>query len=192
MDKRVMEERIEDLLQQKDYWQLTDAEKDIVIEILGSEEQYQLMRKVNEALVANRTDLSPDPAIRNRLQSLTRTRATQSAFATILTFKVPAYAMVLVAIFAFVVAAMINDGTSEDQRQASNVSASARTRVVDTLYVRDTLYVDRIVVRYKQREAPKESHSYRVVNTEVREEKPEEGVNMKEQEELETLLVSGS
>jgi hypothetical protein len=77
----------------------------------------------------------------------------------------------------------------DDDGNTSNVSPAR-----DTLYLTqapDTIFIERPVIRYIERNVVPASAAFEIVKSQA----PKEtsgGVNMKENEELEKLLVSGS
>jgi hypothetical protein len=83
---------------------------------------------------------------------------------------------------------------SYSMNMPQDVQIQSATKIVsDTVYITksaDTVYVDRVVVRYVEKATPG-APAFSAVNSKG-EEPISDGVNMKENEELEKLLVSGS
>jgi hypothetical protein len=178
---------IERLLQTKSFEELSEDEKVVVLRELGSAHQYQLMQKVDQALVNQKADLLPDPLILSKLiQHQSKVKHTPGALNRVLAYRVPAWSVAAVVLItaAFVLLFL---GTPPEK-----VEAVAITRV-DTVYVSrpaDTVYTTKVVYRYlekKQNDSPIKivGHQPASVSSEV-------GVNMKEKEELDDFLVSGS
>jgi hypothetical protein len=179
-------ERLELLLSTKTWEQLSPDEKALAMQELGSVEQYVLMRKIGQTLVQNEPELSPDPEI-----LATITRAFQEKHKPVwqraLEWRVPAYALII-PVLLIVAVILISVRPVTNATQTSKVTLPVR----DTLYVKlapDTVFVERTVIRYVEK--PKEVPAYTIVNTSDKE-SGDDGVNMKENEELEKLLVSGS
>ncbi len=99
------DDELERLLSTKTFAQLSDEECDFVLKKLGSEEQYNAMRRVTLALITSKVDLSPDPDILPSLKKKmadTRERSGLSLMG-LFSFNVPAYASLLLIIFTSVV-----------------------------------------------------------------------------------------
>jgi hypothetical protein len=179
--------RIEDLLESRSFHELTIEEREFVLRELGSEEVYASLRKISEALVAEKADLSPDPLILAKLhQQLKRTRQEQSLLREIITYKVPAYAVAPLILLMVTVMYLSFD------RQPL-IEKEPYVSKVDTVYVaspRDTVVIERVVVKYQSHPEKKVS-DYAVVGN-VSKDEESEGVSMKDKEELESFLVSGS
>jgi hypothetical protein len=177
--------RIEDLLESRSFHELTIEEREFVLRELGSEEVYASLRKISEALVAEKADLSPDPLILAKLhQQLKRTRQEQSLLREIITYKVPAYAVAPLILLMVTVMYLSFDRQPLIEKEPVYVSK------VDTVYVaspRDTVVIERVVVKYQSHPEKKVSDYAVVRNVEE-----SEGVSMKDKEELESFLVSGS
>jgi hypothetical protein len=108
-------------------------------------------------------------------------------YETVLTYKVPAYAVVLMITLVLVV---LLAPKKRIAGKLENIAAAVKT---DTLFVSqppDTVFVEKIIVRY--RNVPSSEEDYTIVKNELTDDVLPEGVSMKEKEELESLLVSGS
>jgi hypothetical protein len=180
-----MEEMLERLLATKNWEELSPQERSLVIQELGSEEQYILMRKIGSTLVSEKPDLSPDPKILKKLQGELRSKH-RPGLSRLLEWNVPAYTMVIPILMAIALSYSMN--------MPQDVQIQSATKIVsDTVYITksaDTVYVDRVVVRYVEKATPG-APAFSAVNSKG-EEPISDGVNMKENEELEKLLVSGS
>lgn len=184
--------RLEDLLASKTFAELSAGEKSFVLKELGSEEEYNSLRKVSSALVADKADLSPDPRTLHSLRrELRNTRSRESWASRFLAWQIPGYSLVpMVVIILFIGLRGMNDSTFEAQPPPILVSK------VDTVFIKtasDTVFIEKVIVRYRKEEpAEKPAPSYSIVRNVSEQKDDEEGVTMKDKEELETLLVSGS
>jgi hypothetical protein len=178
-------EWLDELTQRKAYHQLSPAEKERVLKVIGSEEQYNILRKVSQALVADKADLSPDPDIIENLKGRLARRHRKNAFQRVIGFRVPAYA----AVAMIVMAVLSSFYLAKDEIPP----VEAVTRVErDTVYIvekPDTVVVEKVI--YRDKVLPSREN-YHVVKSVIQEEENGSGVSMKEKEELENLLVSGS
>ena len=180
-------QRMERLLESKSFAQLNVEEKEFVLREAGSEREYNLLRKVGPALVAEKADLSPDPQTLRRLQLTMQNMKPAPWYEALLTYKVPAYAVVLI-IALFLALWLVPKNRTTGKHE--NIASAVKT---DTLFVSqppDTVFVEKIVVKYRIVPAPAED--YTIVKNVSTDDVLPEGVSMKEKEELESLLVSGS
>lgn len=183
------EAKLEALLASKAFEALTPDEKVFVLEELGSEEQYNGMRKIEQALKEAAVDVSPDPAILQSLRYRMKQQAPSAGIARLFNVKFPAYATVLLIILFSAVSWWVGKG---DSKEVPRIVERLR---IDTVYLAakaDTVYRERILYREaKVIQAPKQK-VFKVADA-ISDEKPvPEGVSMKEQQGLEVLLVSGS
>jgi hypothetical protein len=180
-------QRMERLLESKSFAQLNAEEKEFVLREAGSEGEYNLLRKISTALVAEKADLSPDPQTLRRLQRSMSDMRGISWYEAALTYKVPAYAVVLIMLlFAALWLTPKKIGAVEPK----NFATVVRT---DTLFLSrppDTVFIEKVIVKYRHAETPAED--YTIVKNVSTEDALPEGVTMKDKEELESLLVSGS
>jgi hypothetical protein len=180
-------ERLELLLSTKAWEQLSPDDKSMAIQELGSEEQYVLMRKIGQTLVSKGPDLFPDPKILETIAAAFREQH-KPAWQRALEYRVPAYTL-LIPLILLVAAALIPSKPEASTILTSNVESPGR----DTLYVKqapDTVVVERTIVRYIEKKSLAVP-VYTIVKTNEKD-SGNDGVNMKENEELEKLLVSGS
>jgi hypothetical protein len=183
------QQKLEELLESKTFAELDEQERGFVLRELGSEEEYSTLRKISEALVTDKADLSPDPRILRRLRMEMKHVPTDETFLSrILNYSLPVYAVVILGILAAMAWLAID---SENPTTVIQPITQIRT---DTVYVTakpDTVYLEKIVVKYVQ---PSEAETYSVVRnvSNADDSDSNEGVNMKEKEELERFLVSGS
>lgn len=184
--------KIEDLLVSKSFAELTATEKSFVLKELGSEEEYNSLRKVSSALVTDKSDLSPDPRTLDSLQRELRAMRTKESWVSrFITWQIPGYSLVPVVIIFLVVALNRSETTKEP-----SAPLPILTSRVDTVFIKtplDTVFVERVVVKYRREDAAdKPAGGYSIVRNATEQKIKEEGVSMKDKEELESLLVSGS
>jgi hypothetical protein len=180
------EQKLERLLEEKSFDQLTHDEKEVVLQEFGSEEQYRLARKIGPALVKLKTGLSPDPWILASLQDQVKIHRRPSLWAGFFQARVPAYVMAGVCLAIVVMMWWL--------KPVPEPAPVSVRRVRDTVYVAsapDTVYRRKIVYRYRYVTvaAPTPAPASARVAEPVAE---SAGVTMKDKEELEKLLVSGS
>jgi hypothetical protein len=187
-------ERLEQLIESKNWIQLTEEEKNFVVQELGSEEQYTALRKVSLALVSiPKADLSPDPAIEKRLKAkfkVVNHATTASLWSPLFSFRMPALASFALIAVCSIAAWYVGTKSSNAKTIVQNV-----IHTTDTVYlsaISDTVIVEKVVYRYLVKpQDPKKIFS--VVNqTAPAHSQDPVGVNMKEKEELDNFLVSGS
>jgi len=185
------EAKLEGLLVSKSFDALTPDEKIFVLEELGSEERYHAMQKIDQALKKITVDVSPDPAIIRSLQHRMKRSASRSGIASMLGARFPAYATVLLIVLFSAVSWWAGRSRSKEM---SRIVERVR---IDTVYLTakaDTLYRDRIIYREVKVSSKPAQKVFKVAGNPTNEKPGEKavGVNMKEQKELEMLLVSGS
>lgn len=179
-------EKLEELLSTKAFDELTWSEKELVLSELGSEEQYEVMRKIGNTLMKGNI-LTPDPQIIKSLQQKMRDEKRTSVVYQLLSWQAPAYVTV------FMVAACCTFTWFVTKK--SNPSPLVTIVKTDTVYLAsqpDTIFREKVIYRYVK---PKVLFTQNVTKTEtttpVRQ--PEiTGVSMKANEALEKFLVSGS
>lgn len=182
------EQKLERLLDEKSFDQLTHEEKEVVLQEFGSEEQYRLARKIGQALVKLKTGLSPDPWILASLQEQVKIRQRPSLWTSFFQAQIPAYVMAGACLIIVVTMWWL---------KPVPIPPAATVRMIrDTVYlatVPDTVYRRKIVYRYRYRYITVAAPSTTSPDTRVAEPVAgSEGVTMKDKEELEKLLVSGS
>ena len=183
-----MEDRIEKLARSKKWSELTEDEKQLVLETFGSEVSYVAFQKTNLALKASKkSELLPEPRVISSLKSKFRSqRENPSVFSRFISLKIPAYAVVLlIAVLTFFV-----------RHEPVGKSQVAIQPVVqkDTVYITsapDTVFVTKVLYRNVCR-TQSSVITTTLNNTESLPATSGVGVSMKEKEELDYLLVSGS
>jgi hypothetical protein len=177
------EEKIDLLLSTKVWEELSPDEKVFAIQVFGSEEQYVLMRKIGQTLVSERSNLSPDPKIFSHLATEFGS-VHPPVWKRVVQWRVPAYAIVVP---IALIAALVWWPHPRTEAPAKHI-----VQVADTVYIKqspDTVFIQRTVIKYLPQK-PK-TPSFTIIKTSEQDEHID-GVNMKENEELEKLLVSGS
>jgi hypothetical protein len=180
--------RIEDLLESRSFYELTIEEKEFILKELGSEEVYASLRKISKALVADKADLSPDPRILARLHGqMKESQQKHGWFWDVVSYRLPAYVVAPSILLMAAIVYFLPDRQPRVEREPVYLTR------VDTVYMksqRDTVVVERVVVKYQP--APEQKViDYAVVGN-VTDSDKSEGVSMKDKEELESFLVSGS
>jgi len=180
-------EKLEELLSSKSFDELTPAEKELVFLELGSEAQYEAMRKIGVILVKKTAGLSPDPEILKSLQSSVREQKRGTFIMNMLTVRIPLYAPLTLIIFVSL-AAWIS---------GNKVNPPHRITIVqtDTVFLSnqpDTVFREKIIYRYVRLKKAFPQDLRTTVQAQPEHQPEIRGVSMKENEVLEKLLVSGS
>lgn len=186
------EDEIERLLREKSFPMLTPAEREIVLLAFDSEEEYEAVRKIELSIQsgAHQSKLEPSP---ETMHALTQ-RMSRPVFGWrfIFQLKVPAYAAVAAVLISCLIVYFVSTGERKVQLLNTPVTEIAAVNSLDTVYITkvDTVVRERIVYRsLNMVSTPK------LTNVEVLvpvKQSVGSGVNMKEKEELNKLLVSGS
>jgi hypothetical protein len=180
------EEKIEDLINRCSFDDLTVEEKELVLAVLGTEDQYHALRKIC-VLFQNSTQKSavrPAPGILTLLKNrLSQSRREASVFSRIFQIRIPAYAAFLLMIVSSTLVAMLAMNTVGKKTASEMLNIKG-----DTVYLTrmDTVFRERIVVKYVHPPA-----ATPVVVTASLTPDGKLGVSMKEKEELDNFLVSG-
>lgn len=182
------EEKLEDLVSTKSFANLSAEERQFVLDVLGSEEQFNTLQRIHESLRDQPVVASVEPApdVLIGLQRMLReTKKGSFLLPAILQFKIPAYAALILAAMVGSLTAMVSNGSSVKQPLVTVPPKVER----DTVYITntDTVYRERLLIKYVRVPALAEpemvtasSKSDRIL-----------GVSMKDKEELDRLLVSG-
>ncbi len=181
-------DKLEHLLQDKSFAALTTEEKTWVSQWIESEAEYENIRR-SEARIRqhfiNTSEFIPEPVGLNELKANLRKRTNQSV--NWWQVKVPAWSTLLIALCFGAGGWWMTLVRDQPIRQSHEVLTSI---VYDTVFVAakpDTVFVQKVV--YKERPA---LLSKSIKQIESKGLVPSNGINMKEKEELENLLVSGS
>lgn len=184
------EDKLEYLIQTKNWSELTPEEKQLAIEKLGSEEVYQTFRKIETSFIhEGKSDLLPAENVLSSLKKEFRGRYTRvSIFERFVEYRIPAYAAALLALI--IVTLAFYAGKQSVNQSIVHVPMVEK----DTVYLSampDTVYVTKVVYRNVYKTTPPATTSI-VKNESSSAEHVTLGVNMKEKEELDNLLVSGT
>ena len=180
-------DKLEHLLRDKNFAALTTEEKTWVSQWIESEAEYENMRRSESRIkqqFSNATELIPEPSRINELKATLRKRANQSL--NWWQVKVPAWSTVLVALCFGVGGWWLTSLRNQSIVQPQEVLTSI---VYDTVFVAakpDTVFVQQVVYKEQPVLLTKSVKQIESKNT------LSNGINMKEKEELENLLVSGS
>jgi len=182
-------DKLEHLLQSKKFTALTSEEKIWVSQWIESEVEYENLRGSEERIkqhFQSTAAFTPEPegltALKAKLQS-------KHAALPLMWWqvKVPAWSTIIIAIFFGVSSWWMAFSFNKVKLQEQVLTSSI---VYDTIYVAskpDTVFIQQVV--YKERPVLLTKSVKQVDNNNA---SPSNGINMKEKEELENLLVSGS
>jgi hypothetical protein len=185
------EERLDMLSQSKSWNELTDDEKKFALNELGTEEAYNSFRKVNDALAdSKKAGLLPDQEILFSLKTKFRSKHEHaSLLSRVIGFRVPAYATALLICVAAVCAWYVGIKTADPHLTLAPVIQK------DTVYLSaapDTVYLTKVVYRNVYSNPTKKTILSVASHEKELPASHERGVSMKEKEELDNILVSGS
>ena len=181
------DEKLEDLVSTKLFANLSEEEKQFVLNALGSEEQFNTLQRIHASLLDHPVGSSVEPAPNVLIALKRKLRETikeSLLLPAILQFKIPAYAALILAVLVGFVTAMVSNGSSVKKPMATVPKVER-----DTVYVTntDTVYRERLLIKYVRVPAPLEPER---VTASSKSDKIL-GVSMKDKEELDRLLVSG-
>ncbi|MBY0432897.1 MAG: hypothetical protein K2U26_02180 [Cyclobacteriaceae bacterium] len=181
-------DRMEWLLKQYAYSELSESDRAWVHAFVQSEDEYEALRKVNHLLKATvKTDVAPSPEVWREIRALAAPQKTPSIFERWLHYPMPSYAA-MIAVICVATLAWIGGASSRQPLLVERISQR-----VDTVYIPtkpDTIFRSKIVyvnvpIRVQQKDVePTKPMDQNTLVT--------RGVTMKEKEELGKLLVSGS
>ncbi len=179
------DERLEQLLHTRSFSELAADEKEFVVDALGSEEEFTKMKKMDEWLAQEEHSLL-DPDKKTLASLVVRMRELHepaSLWQRFVAFKIPGYAALLALVCATAITLLLRVEPTE------KVIAGREIHKIDTVYItrRDTIIMEKII--YAAARTPKFGKPKQV---EVIPETMPVGVSMKEKDELNKLLVSGS
>jgi hypothetical protein len=179
------EERLEQLLHSRSFQELTSDEKEFVVGALGSEEEFTAMQKMDERLTQEKkSTIHPDKrTLASLMVRMREIHQRASLWQRIGAIRIPAYAALLLLVVATALTLLLRPQPVE------RIIAGPEVLKVDTVYVTklDTVFRERVVytmVRTPQVDTRKQSEIVPAVVP--------IGVSMKEKDELNKLLVSGS
>ena len=186
------EDEIDRLLREKSFPMLTAAEREIVLRVFDSEEEYEAVRKIELSMHSgvHKSTLEPRPETMRAL----KLRMSQPEFdwRFIFQIKVPAYAAVAAILFSSLFVYFVSTGERKVHAPNTPVTEIATVHSLDTVYITkvDTVVRERIVYRsLNMVSTPKLTNAEVLVPVK---QSVGSGVNMKEKEELNKLSVSGS
>jgi len=179
-------ERLEQLIQRKSYFELSKEEKEWVSLWIKSQEEYENLRssEIEVRKYFQYTSVTPNPETLERLTKHLRIRSRESAY---LFWQLkPTFGALLISIFLGGLGWWIgNSSNNSPQAQALNPVV-----VHDTIFVAskpDTVYTEKVIYKERQIIMTRSANT-----TELKKSIEKNGINMKEKEELEKLLVSGT
>lgn len=181
-----MKEEIEILLETKNWSDLTEHERSFVLTEIKDEREYNQLRTFHFLSSDTETQLTANPAILKSLQKKFRTHHGKESFIRELIFyPVPGWATVV--LFGLLVGGYLISNTTRPVKSITKVET-----ITDTVFVAskpDTILIEkpvtRVVYKYLQTKAP-------VVMATKHDDGGPSGVSMKDKEELDGLLVSGT
>lgn len=180
-------EKLETLMRSKTFAELTVEERIWVAQWIESESEYTILR-VTEGAIKKSLDsdaIVPDPKILNHLKATFRAKQATPKL-NWWQIKMPGWSTLVIASMFCVLGWWI--GSSANEVIKEQVYSS--TIVYDTVYLAskpDTIFIQQVVYRERSLLAKTVKQLGTLSN-----ETPAKGINMKEKEELENLLVSGS
>jgi hypothetical protein len=189
------EEELESIIRQKDFAALTGEERELVLQTIGSEEEYETIRKIELAVSGEklRSTLEPHAQTLRALQQRMKKHSGSFEWSDIFQVKVPAYVAVLAALAISVIIFSLR--SSSPAERLSLKRANVPLTRVDTVYITktDTVIRERIVYRQVNQSRQVSIPLKSTPEAPVHQRQPSAaGFSMKEKEELNKLLVSGS
>jgi hypothetical protein len=186
-------ERLERLVQTRSFQELTSEERNFVLKEFESEEQYTAMRKISpilEEMIFNEKEIQPRPSTLEILkQNISVDTSTDSFWTRLFEWKVPAYATILATAIGCLLTWWITI------KPATKISIKPSGAEIDTVYLiskPDTIYKEKIVYQFVKAAAEKKPPVQEQPGLVDEKNISRLGVSMKDKEELEKLLVSGS
>jgi hypothetical protein len=185
------EEELERIIREKDFAALTETEKDFVLQMIASEEEYEGLRKIELTIAQHdfKSHVEPrKPILATLKAAMNAEHVAKWHWRRVLQFRIPAYAAALIVIACCSLVLWLKARPPVQASFSQITPAKAR---IDTVFVTriDTVTRQRII--YKQvnlTPSSREESAADFVPTKY----SVSGVSMKEKEELNKLLVSGS
>jgi hypothetical protein len=183
-------EELEQLLRQYSFKELSTEDKQVVQRFVHSEEEYESLRHAAQQLEAHfgKSELTPGPHVWRRIKKTWEEDSSYVRSTYWAKTPLPAYVAVLLLIG---VGSVCWIGGSR-YASINQISVKQTAPQADTVYIAtkpDTVVRERVI--YVERESQFAPTSP-VANTGLQHHPALKGINMKEKEELERLLVSGS
>ncbi len=186
------EDELESIIRQKDFASLTEEERVLVLQAIGSEEEYEAIRKIELAMSDDRfrSELEPDAKTLHSLKDRMKKQPSVFDWKTIFQVKVPAYAAVFGLILISILVYAVRPATTVQYVTQEKISTPVVR--IDTVFITksDTIIRNRIV--YKQINLATSPAIVDPTTLVHQKQTTTSGVSMKEKEELNKLLVSGS
>ncbi|HWA33347.1 MAG TPA: hypothetical protein VG737_04415 [Cyclobacteriaceae bacterium] len=186
------EDELESIIRQKDFASLTEKEKALVLQSIASEEEYEAIRKIELAMSDKslRSTLDPDSRTLDVLKGRLKKQPAAFDWRTIFQVRIPAYVaalgLILISALFFAYQPQVPGENIVQQKVDSSVVR------IDTVFITktDTIVRDRIV--YRQVNLTASPPTVDPATLVHQKQTTTSGVSMKEKEELNKLLVSGS
>jgi len=183
-------EKLEQLLQQYSYKELSAEDKQVVQQFVHSEEAYESLRHAAQQLDAHfgKLELTPGPQVWRRIKKTWEEDSAHVRSNHWVKTPLPANVAVLLLIG---VGSLCWIGGSR-YTSTNQISVRPAAPQADTVYIAtkpDTVVRERVI--YVERKS-QFARTLPVANTVLQDHPASKGINMKEKEELEKLLVSGS
>lgn len=181
-------DKLERLLQDKHFVMLTTEERTWIRQWIESESEYENLKKSETKIrqyFLKAEKVVPNPERLHELKA--RLSLKQSQSLTWWQAKVPAWSTLLIACCFGLGTWWLTSSSEQNTRQSPQILTSF---VYDTVYVAskpDTIFIQQVVYRERPIILTKS-----IKQTDTKNTLPSNGINMKEKEELENLLVSGS
>src|SRR5258708_39871740 len=148
MIMKTEEEKLEELVSTKLFDNLSAEEKQFVLDMLGSEAQFNALQQIHELLRDRPIAASVEPALRVLTALRRRLKETKNesfVLPAILQFKIPAYAALILAVMVGSLTARVSNGSPVNQPIASGWKLER-----DTIYITnpETVYPETLLSRY--------------------------------------------
>lgn len=183
-------ERVEWLLKNKSYAELSDEEKEWIEQWVDSADDYEMLRKSEPKICKYFQDYEinpPDPKILSRLTDHVQAKSYKRQERLWWQFK-PSFGIMLIAIIFGCLGWWIGQSKSSNNVPVAELSSSGF--ICDTIYIAsqpDTVFTEKVI--YRDRPAIFTTSSKSETGQQP---SKQNSINMKEKEELEKLLVSGA
>ena len=183
------EKRLEELINAREWHELSAEEKQFILKELGPEAIFHSLKKVNTALASGQhSKVEPRDETLVMLKQKIRSKH-REAFSLLrfLSMKTPAYATMLLVMIALFVGWISGKNNPVEPIAVQTLYETDTVRVTAPA---DTIFVTKVI--YRDRPPLQQPIMSVVQNSPMQKEVVPMGVSMKEKEELDNLLVSGS
>ena len=186
-----IEDKLDHLVQTKEWEHLTAEEKMLLRDHAITEDQFRSLKKLDDVLTRSSVDsVTPSAQTLPSLKKILKNKhSSESIFTKLMHVRFPAYASVFFILLGCAVGWFIS---SQRKTETKIVEVPVINR--DTVYLTataDTIYVDRVVVRYVTKQVMQHA-PVTIAEQSSQNNTVSVGVSMKEKSELDNLLVSGS